>query len=103
MLRRAVYVSLFVLAPFVHAASNRTWITDVTVISPEKLDRVEKGSVLIDDGRIVRVERGAKAKAKAPAGAAVVSGHGEYLIPGLIDSHVHLAAVPGAPFTVSFG
>src|SRR5689334_12334728 len=89
---------LLLLAPVARAA-NRTWITDVTIISPEKLDRVEKGSVLIEDGRIVRVDRGMRAK--KPAGAAVVSGKGEYLIPGLIDSHVHLAAVPGASFDVA--
>ena len=91
---------LLLLAPVARAA-NRTWITDVTIISPEKLDRVEKGSVLLEDGRIVRVDRGMHAK--KPAGAAVVSGKGEYLIPGLIDSHVHLAAVPGASFDVAFG
>ena len=38
-------------------AASRTWITDVTIISPEKLDQAEIGSVLIENGRIVRVER----------------------------------------------
>ena len=73
--------------------SGRTWIADVTIISPEKLDRGETGSVLIENGRIARVER--RKGAKKPAGATVVSGEGQFLIPGLIDSHVHLASVPG--------
>jgi imidazolonepropionase-like amidohydrolase len=77
-------------------AADRTWITDVTIISPEKLDHVEQGSVLIENGRIARVER--KKKADKTAGATVVSGKGQYLIPGLIDSHVHLASVPGMTF-----
>ena len=77
-------------------AASRTWIADVTIISPESLDHVEKGSVLIEDGRIVRVER--RQGAKPPAGVTVISGKGEYLIPGLIDSHVHLASVPGMDF-----
>jgi imidazolonepropionase-like amidohydrolase len=72
---------------------GRIWITDVFIVSPESLDQVEKGSVLIENGRIARVERGKKAK--RPAGATVISGNGQYLIPGLIDSHVHLASVPG--------
>jgi len=76
--------------------ANRTWITDVTIISPERLDRVRTGSVLIEDDRIVRVER--KEGGKKPAGATVVSGKGQFLIPGLIDSHVHLASVPGMGF-----
>jgi len=78
-----------------HAVS-RTWITDVTIVSPENLDHIGTGSVLIEDGRIVRVER--KQGAKKPAEATVISGKGEFLIPGLIDSHVHLASVPGMGF-----
>jgi imidazolonepropionase-like amidohydrolase len=76
--------------------AERVWITDVTIISPEKLDHIEIGSVLIENGRIVRVER--KAHAKRPAGATIISGKGKFLIPGLIDSHVHLASVPGMAF-----
>jgi imidazolonepropionase-like amidohydrolase len=73
--------------------TNRQWITDVYLVSPENLDHVEKGSVLIENGRIARVER--NRKAKAPAGATVVRGGGQYLIPGLIDSHVHVSSIPG--------
>lgn len=76
-----------------NSKTERTWITDVFLVSPENLDHIQKGSVLIEDGRIVRVER--SPKARAPDGAKVVSGGGEYLIPGLIDSHVHLASIPG--------
>jgi imidazolonepropionase-like amidohydrolase len=73
-----------------------TWITDVTIISPERLDHIERGSVLIENGRIARVDR--SGMSRAPAGATVVDGHGQYLIPGLIDSHVHLASIPGMDF-----
>jgi imidazolonepropionase-like amidohydrolase len=82
-------------------APDRTWITDVRIISPEKLDHIEKGNVLIENGRIVRVER--KTGAKKPAGATVVSGEEQFLIPGLIDSHVHLASIPGIRPEVNFG
>jgi len=75
------------------AEPSLTWITDVTIISPENLAHLDRGSVLIESGLIARVDR--KANAKAPAGATVVSGEGGFLIPGLIDSHVHLASVPG--------
>ena len=82
-------------------APDRTWITEVRIISPEKLDHVETGSVLIENGRIVRVAR--EKGAKKPAGATVVSGEGQFLIPGLIDSHVHLASIPGMRPEVNFG
>ena len=79
--------------------ANQVWITDVIIVSPESLDHIEKGSVLIENGRIARVDR--NQGAKRPAGATVVSGQGQYLIPGLIDSHVHLASVPGMTFDQS--
>jgi imidazolonepropionase-like amidohydrolase len=77
-------------------AAPQTWITNVKLVSPEKLDSVTAGSVLIEDDRIVRVERGAGRK--APKGARIIDGKGGYLTPGLIDSHVHLYAVPGMSF-----
>src|SRR3984957_12558038 len=87
--------------PSPNQASDRAWITDVAIISPEKLDHIETGRVLVENGRIVRVER--KKGAKKPAGATVVSGEGQFLIPGLIDSHVHLASIPGMRPEVNFG
>ena len=99
------FASLLPVVAIAQAAPNqapvRTWITDVNIISPEKLDHIEKGSVLIEGGRIVSVER--RNGAKKPAGATVVSGEGQFLIPGLIDSHVHLASIPGMRPEVSFG
>ena len=80
--------------------ASRIWITDVGIISPENLDRIVEGSVLIEDGRIVSVER--RKRTKEPADATVVSGKGQFLIPGLIDSHVHLASIPGMQFEMSF-
>jgi imidazolonepropionase-like amidohydrolase len=73
--------------------SHRIWITDVTIVSPENLSALARGSVLIENDRIVRIEK--KPRVKPPAGATVVSGGGGFLIPGLIDSHVHLASIPG--------
>jgi formylmethanofuran dehydrogenase subunit A len=87
--------------PSQNQAPDRTWITDVPIISPEKLDRIEKGSVLVENGRIVRVER--KTGAKKPASATVVYGEGQFLIPGLIDSHVHVASIPGIGAEVNSG
>src|SRR5208282_3717534 len=53
------------------------------------------------DGRITRVER--KKWVRRKTGATVVSGKGQFLIPGLIDSHVHLASVPGMNFPAPEG
>lgn len=101
---KASLIALFLLGSVCAVAASkpaprRTWITDVTIISPESLAHLARGSVLIEDGRIARVDR--SASARPPAGATVVSGQGGFLIPGLIDSHVHLASVPGVPFEVN--
>ena len=69
------------------------WIANATIISPENLDHIEKGNVLVQDGRIARVDR--TGKAKKPEGSVVFDGRGQYLIPGLIDSHVHVSSIPG--------
>jgi imidazolonepropionase-like amidohydrolase len=74
-------------------SASRTLITNVFIVSPENLDHIEKGSVLIENGRIAKVERNQNPKKLADA--ELIDGHSQYLIPGLIDSHVHLASVPG--------
>jgi imidazolonepropionase-like amidohydrolase len=104
MLRKLSWIASFLLGSIVSFAAPKPaprpiWITDVTIVSPENLTHLARGSVLIENGRIARVER--KASTKPPAGAAVVSGNGGFLIPGLIDSHVHLASVPGVPFELN--
>ena len=98
-MQKFAVLSFLLASAFLFAESGpnskpeRIWITDVFIVSPENLDHIEKGSVLIEDGRITKVDR--NSSAKAPAGATVFSGKGQYLIPGLMDSHVHLASVPG--------
>ena len=83
----------FAQSPATPSSPAQTWITDVTIVSAENLDHVPVGTVIIESGRILRIER--NTHAKPPAGATIISGKGQYLIPGLIDSHVHLASVPG--------
>jgi imidazolonepropionase-like amidohydrolase len=51
-------------------------------------------TVIVDNGRIVRVEPGAT----APAGATIIDQRGLTVMPGLIDAHVHLTGDPGTPF-----
>jgi imidazolonepropionase-like amidohydrolase len=84
-----VFTLLSSVAAFAGSASNQgasqIWITDVTIISPENLDHIAEGNVLIEDGRIVSVER--RKGTKKPAGATVVSGKGQFLIPGLSRPH----------------
>src|SRR4029079_16212818 len=49
--------------------------------------RKPNATVVVEGARIVRVTTDGAAP---PAGATVIDGRGKYLIPGLIDLHVHL-------------
>ena len=66
-------------------------IENATLVSPERGTPVEGMTVLIEDGRIHAIQ---------PAGhphnaAQVIDAGGQYLTPGLIDSHVHLYHATG--------
>jgi imidazolonepropionase-like amidohydrolase len=63
-----------------------TVIRNVTVISPERSAPLAHATVVIRDGRIAQVGTDLVAGAHAKQ----IDGHGGFLIPGLIDSHVHV-------------
>lgn len=92
--RRALFALFACLAlPGAFAQEARLWITGATVISPDRPDDGQKLDVLVQDDRIASVVPA------LPPGSArdapVFDASGLYLMPGLIDSHVHLATVPG--------
>ncbi len=63
-------------------------ITDVTVVDVGHGHPTGPRTVLVDDGRIVAIA--APRDAVIPAGARRLDGHGRFLIPGLVDMHVHM-------------
>jgi len=64
-------------------------ITNATVLTAAG-DRIERGSVLMRDGKIAAVG----ATLEAPPGVAVVDGSGKWVTPGVIDAHSHLGVYP---------
>ncbi|MGV3573009.1 MAG: amidohydrolase family protein [Ramlibacter sp.] len=75
------------------ADDARLWIVGATVISPERPDAGRKLDVLVEGDRIASVVP--SLPAGAPRNAPVFDATGLYLMPGLIDSHVHLGGIPG--------
>jgi len=63
-------------------------ITDVTVVDVEQGRTIGLRTVLIEGGRVVAIDE--PAASHIPDGAQRVDGHGRFLIPGLVDMHVHL-------------
>ncbi len=78
------------------AIKGGTLITGVTVLSPELDEPLENAWVGLRDGRIAFLGQG-----EIPAEAEAFKhfpATGRFLIPGLIDSHVHLGSVPGMAY-----
>ena len=63
-------------------------IEDVTVIDPLSRRVLPNSWVYVDGDRIVAIERGSPSRRFAPARQ--VDGTGRFLVPGLMDMHVHL-------------
>jgi imidazolonepropionase-like amidohydrolase len=69
-------------------------IEHVTIVSPERASPLRDAVVRVHDGRIIAISRTRGATAHSSA-AIAIDGSGLFLAPGLIDSHVHLGAIPG--------
>jgi imidazolonepropionase-like amidohydrolase len=64
-------------------------ITNATVLTAAG-DRIERGSVLLRDGKIAAVGT----SIETPSGTTVVDGTGKWVTPGVIDAHSHLGVYP---------
>lgn len=69
-------------------AAERLVLEDVRVVDVQRGEVRPPGAVTIEDGRIVSV--GATPAGEGAGVARRISGRGGYLLPGLIDAHVHL-------------
>ncbi|MBA2743191.1 MAG: amidohydrolase family protein [Chthoniobacterales bacterium] len=73
---------------------GHTWLIQNARIFVGDGEVIESGSVLIRNGRIDRIYRGAAPDPKSIA-ADPIDGAGKTILPGLIDVHVHLGASGG--------
>lgn len=67
-----------------------TIIKNVNILSAKGDSLISNQSILIDKGIITSID----SVLKVPSGALVIDGSGKYLIPGLIDTHIHLFKSP---------
>ena len=63
-------------------------ITDVSIVDVEQGRTTGPRTVLVADGRIAAID--ASSETRIPVGTQHVDGRGRFLIPGLVDMHVHL-------------
>lgn len=65
-------------------------ITHVSVLSPDGTEMLTDRTVLIREGKIASISRGDD----VPDGMSLIDASGKFLIPGLVDSHVHVQRSP---------
>lgn len=80
------FMALLLILPAFAAAAGDIAITHVTVIDGTGAAAIPDATVVVHGDRIAAVGAGVK----APAGARMIDGAGKFLIPGLMDVHIHL-------------
>lgn len=97
--RRVSAICLVAIAPLARseiAVSQDVRIENVTIVSPESTREIDSVTVMIHHGRIQSISSAASAAPESePTAVQRLDGTHLYLIPGLIDSHVHLSGIPG--------
>ncbi len=90
-MRLCLAILALLAAPAAFAASDKPiYITGATVIHPDREgpDAVQPHtSLIIQGGRITAVLQ--NVTFELPQNATIINGHGKYVVPGLVDSHVH--------------
>jgi len=65
-------------------------VTNANVLSSDGRKMLSNHTVIVDGGKIVSVS----SDSDLPPNAKVIDGQGKYVIPGLVDSHIHLHKSP---------
>ncbi|MES2429336.1 MAG: amidohydrolase family protein [Bacteroidota bacterium] len=82
------FLFLLFLVVTVNAQTKQTWITNIDIINTSTGKVIPGQTVVIEDSTIRQIMK-AGAKIKIPDSATVINGTGKYIMPGLIDAHIH--------------
>src|SRR5215831_16392636 len=88
-LKFSVCLLIFASTALTQANGESLLVRGGTLIDGTGGAPIANARILITDGRIVRVWSGDSATPALPAASEVVEAGGKFIIPGLIDSHVH--------------
>src|SRR5437879_9851005 len=89
MKRISLCLMLFISTAWTGANAASLLVRGGTLIDGTGRAPIANARVLITDGRIARIWSGDTGAPPIPAGTQVVEADGKFIIPGLIDSHVH--------------
>src|SRR5438128_9141112 len=89
-MKKPALIALLFAAPVIAQMSAETYvIRNATIMTVTK--GTLKGSILVNDGKISEVGE----KVMEPSGAKIIDAAGQFVIPGIIDCHSHIAADGG--------
>lgn len=83
---QAVVVIFFVVSGIQAAAASKA-IVGGNVVNPDGAPSIKNAAILIKDNKIIQV--GKWGKVKIPQDAEIINAEGKWVIPGMIDSHIH--------------
>src|SRR5512140_3913046 len=92
---------LITLALLTSTALAQLAITHVSVIPMTENTVLKDQTVVITADKISAL--GPSKSTKAPQGATIIDGRGKFLIPGLVDAHVHLLSPDDFPLYLANG
>jgi imidazolonepropionase-like amidohydrolase len=95
-----VVAAFLILGAFPSAHAAPTVLKDFTLIDGTGRAPLPRSALIFDAGRISWV--GPVSKLKTPSGATVVDLTGKFVIPGLIDNHVHVGLVHDLAQDINF-
>ena len=96
----AAAAALFAAALAAPASAETTILSNVTVIDGTGKPAAPNSGIVMTDGKIAWV--GPMSQLKAPKGATTRDLSGKYVIPGIIDSHVHVGMMKDVTQDVKF-
>jgi len=99
----AMLLTFFALdtSPAAQAQTNSYAFVDVNLVTMTAPEVHPHQSVVVVDDRIVAI--GPVGQVDLPANVIVIDAAGRYLMPGLVDAHIHLVSEHDLPLLLSYG
>ncbi|XVJ67839.1 MAG: amidohydrolase family protein [Lacibacter sp.] len=87
-MRSSAFTCLLLLLAGAVFSQQTTWITNVTIVNTKDGKLQPAQTVVVQGEKIIQVNK-YNAKAKLPDSVKVVDGTGKFIMPGMVDGHIH--------------
>lgn len=91
-MKRSLIISVlmvFLVLPYINVAQKHTAIVGATIIKTQEKGTIPNSYVLLKDSIIYQIGIWNPKKVKFPANTTIIEATNKYIIPGLVDAHIH--------------